>query len=51
MLATKWKGSTTAAPTADSDSGPEELKPGQIRSFRIAKLDQEKKRIDLELAS
>ncbi|HTA42109.1 MAG TPA: 30S ribosomal protein S1 [Bryobacteraceae bacterium] len=51
MLATKWKGSTTAAPTADSDSGPEELKPGQIRSFRIAKLDQEKKRIELELVS
>jgi small subunit ribosomal protein S1 len=44
MLQARWKGaSTTAAPK------PEPLKSGQIRSFRIAKLDPGAKRVELEL--
>ena len=50
MLASKWKGAG-AGPSAPADTAPrsEQLKPGQIRSFRIIKLDGEKKKIDLEL--
>lgn len=51
MLATKWKGSNTATPVADSEPRPDELKSGQIRSFRIARIDPEKKKIELELVS
>jgi len=49
MLASKWKG---AAGGSAEESAPktEQLKAGQIRTFRIAKLDPEKKKIDLELA-
>ena len=52
MLASKWKGKGSQ-PGAAADSSPrsEPLKPGQIRSFRITKLDPEKKRIDLELVN
>jgi small subunit ribosomal protein S1 len=52
MLATKWKGSGTA-PGATTDNEPkrDQVKTGQIRSFRIAKLDPEKKKIELELVS
>jgi small subunit ribosomal protein S1 len=54
MLATKWKGKgDAAAPGGGSaDSGPkrEVPKQGQVRSFKITKLDAEKKKIDLELA-
>lgn len=48
MLANKWKTGQT-----DLSAPPkrEPAKAGQIRSFRIAKLDPEKKRIELELAS
>jgi small subunit ribosomal protein S1 len=51
MLASKWKGAGGGAGTP-SDTAPknEQLKPGQIRTFRITKLDAEKKKIDLELA-
>jgi transcriptional accessory protein Tex/SPT6 len=47
MLATKWKGG------AGNEPGPkqEAVKAGQVHSFRIAKLDVERKRIDLELVS
>jgi small subunit ribosomal protein S1 len=48
MLANKWK-----MGQADS-SGParkEAVRAGQVRSFRIVRLDAEKKRIELELAS
>jgi small subunit ribosomal protein S1 len=53
MLASKWKGagSTGASTPADTAPRSEQLKPGQIRSFRILKLDAEKKKIDLELVS
>lgn len=48
MLANKWK-------KGESDmSGPTKKEParaGQVRSFRISRLDAEKKRIELELAS
>jgi small subunit ribosomal protein S1 len=54
MLASKWKGAGTGSgASAPTDSAPraEQLKPGQIRSFRIARLDAEKKKIELELVS
>jgi len=51
MLASKWKGSGSGAEQGGEPSSKREsLKPGQIRSFRIAKLDAGKKKIDLELA-
>jgi small subunit ribosomal protein S1 len=52
MLTSKWKGSGSG-PAGGAESAPrtEPLKVGQIRTFRITKLDAEKKRIDLELVS
>jgi len=50
MLTSKWKGSGAGTPAAESAPRDEGLKPGQIRSFRIAKLDAEKKKIELEPA-
>jgi small subunit ribosomal protein S1 len=48
MLASKWK-------TGQSDSSApakrELARAGQVRSFRITRLDPEKKKIELELAS
>jgi len=51
MLATKWKGAVGggASAPADSSSKREQLKAGQVRSFKITKLDGEKKKIELEL--
>jgi small subunit ribosomal protein S1 len=51
MLASKWKGAGGDSAAAESAPKSEQLKVGQIRSFRIAKLDTEKKKIDLELVS
>ncbi len=45
MLSARWKGGATA-----SARKPEPLGMGQIRSFRIAKLDRETETIELELA-
>jgi small subunit ribosomal protein S1 len=45
MLQARWKGGTTA-----SDAKPEAVRAGQIRKFRIAKLDASTKKIELELA-
>ena len=45
MLSARWKGGASA-----SASKPEPLGMGQIRSFRIAKLDRETGTIELELA-
>lgn len=45
MLQARWKGASPAG-TPDRQS----LKAGQIRSFRIAKIDTTAKRIELELA-
>jgi small subunit ribosomal protein S1 len=44
MLKDRWKGNTAAA------SKPEPLAAGQIRSFKIVKLDPEAKKIEVELA-
>jgi small subunit ribosomal protein S1 len=50
MLSSKWKGAGAGASApADTDPKREQVKPGQIRSFRIAKLDADKKKIELEL--
>ncbi len=46
MLSAKWKQGVSAAKT----SRPEPLRTGQIRSFRITKLDQAAKSIEIELA-
>jgi len=52
MLASKWKGAGAgASASTDADPKRDQVKPGQIRSFRIAKLDAEKKKIELELVS
>jgi small subunit ribosomal protein S1 len=45
MLSARWKGSTPA-PSA----GPEPLKAGQIRSFKITKLDADSKSIEVQVA-
>ena len=45
MLKNRWKGNT-AAPSA----APDPLAEGQIRSFKIVKLDAEAKKIEVELA-
>jgi len=45
MLKDRWKGNTPAAA-----SKPDALAAGQIRSFKIVKLDAESKKIDVELA-
>lgn len=46
MLTAKWKTGGGAGP---STAGPEPLKPGQIRSFRITLLDPAQKKIEVEL--
>jgi small subunit ribosomal protein S1 len=45
LLQAHWKGSATSA-----SSKPEPVLPGQIRSFRITKLDAATKKIELEMA-
>jgi len=45
MLQARWKGSTPAGATK-----PEPVSAGQIRKFRIAKIDATAKKIELELA-
>jgi small subunit ribosomal protein S1 len=45
MLSAKWKGGGASA------TGRDEVRSGQIRSFRIVRLDPAEKKIDLELAS
>jgi hypothetical protein len=52
MLTSKWKGGG-AASASETDSAPkrEQLKSGQVRTFRITKLDAEKKKIEVELVS
>ncbi len=46
MLQAKWK----SGPSNAASSKPEAIHAGQVRSFRIAKLDPEAKIIELELA-
>ncbi|HLG98427.1 MAG TPA: 30S ribosomal protein S1 [Bryobacteraceae bacterium] len=45
MLSAKWKQGSTASAVRQ-----EPMRPGQIRSFRVTKLDQGAKKIELELA-
>jgi small subunit ribosomal protein S1 len=45
MLQARWKGGAPAG-----EAKPEAIRTGQIRKFRIAKLDQAAKKIELELA-
>jgi small subunit ribosomal protein S1 len=45
MLQARWKGAT-----AGGNTKPEQVRAGQIRNFRIAKLDAATKKIELELA-
>jgi small subunit ribosomal protein S1 len=44
MLNARWKSGTPAA-----GSKPEMLSVGQIRSFKLAKVDREARKIELEL--
>jgi small subunit ribosomal protein S1 len=46
MLKNRWKGNTP-----ESSSTPEPLGAGQIRSFKIVKLDAEAKKIEVELVN
>ncbi len=48
MLASKWK---TGAGDTSQPARKEAIREGQVRSFRITKLDVEKKKIEVELAS
>jgi small subunit ribosomal protein S1 len=45
MLKARWQGNAPAA-----QSKPEPLAEGQIRTFRLLKLDAEAKKIEVELA-
>ena len=45
MLKARWKGNTPAA-----SATPDPLAAGQVRTFKIVKLDAEKKTIEVELA-
>ncbi len=45
MLQARWKGSAPSASAA-----PEPLRAGQIRSFKIVKLDADAKTIEVQLA-
>jgi hypothetical protein len=44
MLQARWK---SGAPT--SEAKPEAMRAGQVREFKIAKLDPDAKKIELEL--
>jgi small subunit ribosomal protein S1 len=45
MLSARWKGSA-----ASSSAAPEPIAAGQVRSFRITRLDPASKQIQLELS-
>jgi small subunit ribosomal protein S1 len=45
MLSARWKGGSAGA-----SARPEPIRAGQVRSFRIAKLDRDTKKIELALA-
>ena len=50
MLASKWKGAPGAAGSAESSEKRDVPKMGQVRSFKITRLDPEKKKIEIEAA-
>jgi hypothetical protein len=51
MLASRWKGSGGASAAANTETSAkrELIKAGQIRRFRITKIDPGKKKIELDL--
>jgi small subunit ribosomal protein S1 len=49
MLNARWKGGTVSS-AGSSTAKPEPLRAGQIRSFRIVRLDAAAKKIEVELA-
>ncbi len=52
MLASKWKGGQGSASGSPEPEAKRDVpKAGQVRSFRVTKLDSEKKKIEIELAS
>jgi small subunit ribosomal protein S1 len=54
LLTSKWKGGGGAAGTASSETASakrEVPREGEVRNFRIVKLDAEKKKLEIELAS
>jgi hypothetical protein len=44
MLAARWKSGAVA-----ESSKPEDIQPGQVRRFRITKLDRTAKKIDVDV--
>ena len=50
MLSAKWKGGGQSEPWRAKSPEKDAVKPGQIRTFKIATLDAQQKRIQLELA-
>jgi small subunit ribosomal protein S1 len=48
MLANKWK---KGQADSSAPARKEAARAGQVRTFRITKLDAEKKRIEIEIAS
>ena len=48
MLASKWKGASGSGGAGESSEKRDVPKPGQVRSFRITKLDAEKKKIEID---
>jgi hypothetical protein len=48
MLSARWKGGAASSPRVNKR---EPARAGQIRSFRIVKLDPGAKKIEIELAS
>jgi small subunit ribosomal protein S1 len=53
MLASRWTGKGGPQATSSEPSAPKRdvLKAGQVRSFKITKLDADKKKIEVELVS
>ena len=52
LLAARWKGmGSGGGAVADAAPRREAPKTGQVRSFRITKIDLEKKRLEIELAN
>jgi len=52
MLTNRWKGGGTPEPGAEKSAPRKEsLKTGQVRTFRISKLDAEKKKIEVEIVN
>jgi hypothetical protein len=49
MLTAKWKTGAGTAGAGAQESGPEPLRPGQVRSFKITMLDPSTKKIEVEL--